>query len=76
MTKDDPKVLETAYSAVKMQRMNADIRGLWGNGTESRDNFVNIEEVLKLALIHAKRQAEEKRRGGAKLRVAAIHETI
>jgi hypothetical protein len=75
MTKDDPKVLEAAYSAVKMQRMNADIRDLWGGDSEGRDNFVSIEEVLKLALIDAKRRQEENRRGGVKPRTA-VHETV
>ncbi len=66
---NDTKVIETAYSAVKMQRMRADIYDLWGADPESRENFVNIEEILKLALIDAKRAKEEKLRGGVKPRV-------
>jgi hypothetical protein len=75
MTQNDPKVLETAYSAVKMQRMNADIKGLWSTDPESRESFIHIEEVLKLALINAKRRQEENRRGGSKPQVDA-HETV
>lgn len=75
MTHNDSKVLETAYSAVKMQRMRADIYDLWGNDPENRENFINIEEILKNALIDAKRAKEEKLRGGAKPRVFE-HENV
>lgn len=75
MTQNDPKVLEAAYSAVKMQRMRADIYNLWGSDPESRENFVNIEEILKNSLIDAKRMKEEKLRGGKKPRIFE-HENV
>lgn len=75
MIKNDPKVLETAYSAVKMQRMNADIHGLWGKNPEIRENFIHIEEILQKALIDAKRAHEEKSRGGVKPR-GEVHENV
>jgi hypothetical protein len=75
MTQDDPKVLEAAYSAVKMQRMRADIYDLWGSDPENRENLVNIEEILKNALVNAKRKKEEKLRGGVKPR-AFEHENV
>jgi hypothetical protein len=75
MTYSDPKVLEAAYSAVKMQRMRADIYDVWGSEPENRENFLNIEEILKVALIDAKRKKEEDLRGGVKPR-GAIHENV
>lgn len=66
MTQNDPKVLEVAYSAVKMQRMNADIKNLWGKNPEIRENYVHIEAILRDALIEAKKLREERLRGGSK----------
>jgi hypothetical protein len=75
MTYCDPKVLEAAYSAVKMQRMRADIYDFWGSEPENRENLINIEEILKIALIDAKKKKEETLRGGKKP-FANAHENV
>jgi hypothetical protein len=66
MMQNNPKVLETAYSAVKMQRMNADIGNLWGKDPEIRKNFIEIEQILQKALINAKQDSDAFQRGGKK----------
>ena len=66
MTKNDPKVLEIAYSAVKMQRIGADLRGLWGKDPEIREMYVEIERILQESLIDARKAREIASRGGEK----------
>lgn len=62
MTEISAKTLEIAYSAVKMQRMRADMGNLWAKDPEIREMFITIETTLKDAYKTAKADAEARSR--------------
>ena len=57
--------LRIAYTAVRMQRMNADMRESWLD-EEMREAYVAAERSLEASLREADRQKEIVARGGEK----------
>lgn len=60
--------IEIAYAAVKMQRMFADKNKLWNEGDAECTAFVKAEQDLQHAFIKAKKDMEDIRRGGPKMK--------